>query len=45
MVQYFDTETLTLKSTEMYVEGVMVKLEKATSDQGLWTVDFTLKEF
>ncbi len=44
-VQYFDTETLELKETEMYIEGFKAKLEKDTSYKGLWTVSFTLKEF
>lgn len=44
-VNYFDTETAEMKSTEMYVEGFKAKLEKDTSYKGLWTVSFTLKEF
>lgn len=44
-VQYFDTETLELAETEMYMTGFKSKLEKATSYKGLWTVSFTLKEF
>lgn len=44
-VQYFDTEDLELKTTEMYIEGYSAKLEKDTSFKGLWTVSFTLKEF
>ena len=44
-VQYFDTEDLALKETEMYITGYKAKLEKDTSYKGLWTVSFTLKEF
>ena len=44
-VEYFDTETAELKSTEMYVEGFQAKLKKDTSYRGLWTVAFRLKEF
>ena len=44
-VQYFDTENLALKETEMYITGYKAKLEKDTSYKGLWTVSFTLKEF
>lgn len=44
-VQYFDTETLDLKETEMYIDGFKAKLEKDTSKKGLWTVSFNLKEF
>lgn len=43
-VQYFDTEDLDLKQTEMYIDGFKAKLEKDTSYKGLWTVSFTLKE-
>ncbi len=43
-VQYFDTEDLALKETEMYITGYQAKLEKDTSYKGLWTVSFTLKE-
>ena len=44
-VEYFNTETVEMKSTEMYIEGFKAKLEKDTSYKGLWTVSFTLKEF
>ena len=44
MVQYFDTETLGLKTAEMYVMGYKAKLRKDTSYKGLWKVSFTLKE-
>lgn len=40
IVQYFDTEDLALKETEMYITGY-----KDTSYKGLWTVSFTLNEF
>ena len=43
-VQYFDPVTAELVSTEMYVDGFKVKLEKDTSYKGLWTVGFTLRE-
>ena len=43
-VQYFDTESLALKETEMYVTGFKAKLYKDTSKKGLWTVSFTLNE-
>ncbi len=44
-VQYFDTEDLALKATEMYITGFKAVLKKDTSYKGLWTVSFTLKEF
>ena len=44
-VEYFDTEALELKRTEMYMEGFQAKLKKDTSYKGLWTVSFTLREF
>lgn len=44
-VEYFDTEDLELKQTEMYVDGFKAKLYKDTSYKGLWTVSFTLHEF
>lgn len=44
-VQYFDTEDLVLKKTEMYITGYKAKLYKDTSYKGLWTVSFTLNEF
>ena len=44
-VQYFDTDTLSLCETEMYIDGFSAKLEKDTSYKGLWTVSITLKEF
>ena len=42
-VRYFDTETLDVKQTEMFVEGFKAKLEKDMSYKGLWNVSFTLK--
>lgn len=45
MVGYFDTETLAVKTAEMYVEGYKAVLVKDTSRKGLWTVSFTLREF
>lgn len=44
-VEYFDTEDLKLKLTEMYISGYKANLEKDTSRKGLWTVSFTLNEF
>ena len=44
-VQYFDTESLSLKETGMYITGYKAKLEKDTSYKGLWVVSFTLNEF
>ena len=41
----FDTETLAVKTAEMYVEGYKASLVKDTSRKGLWTVSFTLREF
>ncbi|MDD6963729.1 MAG: hypothetical protein PUJ52_01515 [Firmicutes bacterium] len=43
-VQYFDTEELELKETEMYISGFKAKLEKDTSYKGLWKISFTLNE-
>ena len=34
-VQYFDTDTLSLKETEMYIDGFKAKLEKDTSYKGI----------
>ena len=42
-MRYFDTETLDVKQTEMFVEGFKAKLEKDMSYKGLWNVSFTLK--
>ncbi len=44
-VEYFDTETLETKRTEMFIEGYKAVLVKDTSFKGLWKVSFTLKEF
>jgi len=44
-VGYFDTSTLAVKNTEMYMEGFKSVLVKDTSGKGLWKVSFTLKEF
>ena len=43
-VQYFDTATANMKQTEMYMDGYKAKLVKDTSYQGLWSVNFVLKE-
>ena len=43
-VDYFDTETLEIKQTEMYISGYKASLVKDTSYKGLWKVSFTLKE-
>ena len=45
IVEYFDTETLDIRKTEMYIEGYKASLVKDTSYKGLWTVSFTLREF
>ena len=44
-VEYFDTETLDIKETEMFVDGFKSSLVKDTSYKGLWKVSFTLREF
>lgn len=44
-VSYFDTATLDVKETEMYMEGYKCSLVKDTSYKGLWKVSFTLHEF
>ncbi len=44
-VEYFDTETLEMKKTEMFIEGYKAALVKDTSYKGLWKMSFTLKEF
>lgn len=44
-VDYFDTQTLEIKNTEMYMEGYKAVLVKDTSYKGLWRVSFTLREF
>ena len=44
-VSYFDTTTLEIKQTEMYIDGYKANLEKDTSYKGLWKVSFELKEF
>ena len=44
-VDYFDTETLEMKKTEMFIEGYKAGLVKDTSYKGLWKVSFTLREF
>ncbi len=35
-VDYFDTETLGMKRTEMYIDGYKASLVKDTSYKGLW---------
>ena len=45
LVAYFDTESLSIRETEMYITDFKSKLEKDTSYCGLWTVSFTLNEF
>ena len=44
-VDYFDTETLETKRTEMFIDGYKASLVKDTSYKGLWKVSFMLKEF
>ena len=43
-VRYFDTDRLTLRTTEMYIEGFGASLVKDTTKKGFWSVSFTLKE-
>ena len=38
-------ETLAVKTAEIYIEGYKASLVKDTSQKGLWTVSFTLREF
>lgn len=45
MVDYFDTESLEIRKTEMFIEGYKASLIKDTSYKGLWKVSFTLREF
>ena len=45
VVDYFDTETLETRQTEMFIDGYKASLVKDTSYKGLWKVSFTLKEF
>ena len=44
-VEYFDTESLEMRKTEMFIEGYKAGLVKDTSFKGLWKVSFTLREF
>ncbi|MDY3119227.1 MAG: hypothetical protein SOW18_06800, partial [Peptoniphilus sp.] len=44
-VKFLDTETLKLKSAEMYIDKFSVKLVKDTSYKGLWEVSFSLEEY
>jgi len=44
-VRFFNPETLSYKTTQMYIDEFKTKLVKDTSYQGLWSVGFTLKEF
>ncbi|MFQ7162979.1 MAG: hypothetical protein ACLSBC_10720 [[Clostridium] scindens] len=44
-MEYFDTESLEMKRTEMFIEGYKAGLVKDTSFKGLWKVSFTLREF
>ena len=44
-VQYFDTDTLELKDTEMYIDKYKASLYQDTHRKGFWKVSFTLKEF
>ena len=43
-VDYFDTEMLGMKRTEMFIDGYKAGLVKDTSYKGLWKVSFTLQE-
>jgi len=44
-VQYLNTATMEMTSTEMYITGFSSKLASDTSYGSLWEVSFTLKEF
>lgn len=44
-VGYFDTQTLALKTTDMYMTDFKAKLCHDTSKKGLWSVSFNLKEY
>ena len=44
-VGYFDTQTLAVKTAEMYVDVDKAALVNDTSRKGLWMVSFTLREF
>lgn len=44
IVDYFDTETLETRQTEMFINGYKAGLVKDTSYKGLWKVALTLKE-
>ena len=44
-VDYFDTEMLAVRNTEMFIDGYKAGLVKDTSYKGLWKVSFVLKEF
>lgn len=45
VVDYFDTEILNIRKTEMFIEGYKASLIKDTSYKGLWKISFTLREF
>lgn len=45
VVDYFDTETLEIRKTEMFIESYKASLIKDTSYKGLWKISFTLREF
>ena len=44
-VRYFDSETLSYRETEMYIDGFKSSLEKDTSYKSLWKVSFDLIEY
>ena len=44
-VQYLDTATMQMTTTQMYIDGFDVKLVSDTSYGSLWSVSFTLKEY
>ena len=44
-VQYLDTATMQMTTTQMYIDGFAVKLVSDTSYGSLWNVSFVLKEF
>ena len=43
-VRFFDTELLTLRSAEMYMDSFSASLIKDTAKKGFWNVSFKLKE-
>ncbi|MBG9980438.1 hypothetical protein [Facklamia lactis] len=44
-IRYLNTQTLELRSAEMYIDSFNVRLIKDTSYKGLWEVSFNLHEY